>query len=45
MFWENLLGPHITSVVSYYVSVDPLIVIVVPCNPHIVIIVPLLYYC
>ena len=40
-----MLAPHITSVATYYVSVAPLLLFLYPCNPHIVIIVPLHYYC
>ena len=40
-----MLGPYITSVAPYYVSVAPLLLLLYSCNPQIVIIVPLNYYC
>ena len=40
-----MLSPYINSVAPYYVSVTPLLLLLYPCNPHIVIIVPLHYYC
>ena len=40
-----MLSPYINSVVPYYVSLAHLFLLVYPYNPHIVIIVPLHYYC
>ena len=42
---RGMLGPYITSVVPYYFQCSPLLLFLYPCNPHIVIIVPLHYYC
>ena len=35
-----MLGPYITSVTPYYYQYNPLIILLHPCNPHIVTIVP-----
>ena len=35
-----MLGPYITSVVPYCVSVPPLFLLLYPCSPHIVIVAP-----
>ena len=45
LFYELVLSPYINSVVPYYVSVAPLLLLLHPCNPHIVNIFPLHYYC
>ena len=37
----GLLGPYITSIALIIVSVNPLLLLLYPCNPHFVIIVPL----
>ena len=35
-----MLYPYITSLVPYYCSVAPLLLLLYPCSPHIFIIVP-----
>ena len=37
---EDMLDPYITSIVLYCCSVAPLLLLLFPCSPHIVIIVP-----
>ena len=42
---RGMLGPYITSLVPYCYQCSPLLLLLYPCNPNIVIIVPLHYYC